>query len=93
MYNTREYEAVASTGGQQVIFTGKGIFHGIIVGNTTATAVQFADAATANVTSGTFLILKASIAEGCYMGIDAAVANGLVVSNAIAGSYCILYTK
>ena len=93
MYNTREYIPVALTSGSQVIFTGKGILHGVIVGNTTGTAVQFADSATANVTSGTFLILKASIAEGCYMGIDATVANGLVVSNAIAGSYCVLYTK
>ena len=92
MYNIQEYEAVAGTGGQQVIFTGKGILHSIIVGNTTGTAVQVADSVTVNVTSGTFLILKASIAEGTYL-IDASIANGLVVSNAIAGSYCVLYTK
>jgi hypothetical protein len=92
MYNIQEYEAVPLTGGQQVVFTGRGIVHSIIVGNTTGTALQFADSATVNVTSGTFLILKASIAEGTYL-IDAHIANGLVVSNVVAGSYCVLYTK
>jgi hypothetical protein len=90
-YNNREYIPVTLTGGQQVIFTGKGILHSIIVGNTAATALQFADSATA-ATSGTFLILKASIAEGTYL-IDAVCANGLVVSNTVNGSYCVLYTK
>lgn len=93
MYNTREYIPVALSSTLQVVFTGKGILHGIIVGNTTGTALQFADSATVNVTSGTFLILKASIAEGNYTNIDATVANGLVVSNSLSGSYCVLYTK
>ena len=92
MFNNREYIPVRSSGGSQVIFTGRGILHSIIVGNTTATAVQVADSATANVNSGTFLILKASIVEGTYL-IDATCANGCVVSNAIAGSYTVLYTK
>lgn len=92
MYNTREYIPTVLTSGSQVIFTGKGILHGIVVGNTAATAVQFADSAGVNVTAGTFLILKASIAEGAYI-FDATVANGLVVSNAIGGSYCVLWTK
>lgn len=93
MYNTREYIPVALTSGSQVIFTGKGILHGIVVGTTTATAVQFADSATANVTSGTFMILKPSITEGAYI-FDATVANGLVVaSNVISGTYTVLYTK
>ena len=91
-YNDREYIPVVLTGGQQVIFTGRGILHSIIVGNTTGTAVQFADSATANVTSGTFLILKASIVENSYP-IDAVCANGLVVSNSVSGSYTVLYTK
>jgi hypothetical protein len=91
-YNQQEYEPAALTGGQQVIFTGRGIVHSIIVGNTTGTAIQMADSAVVNVISGTFLILKASIAEGTYL-IDAHVANGLVVSNAVAGSYCVLYTQ
>jgi hypothetical protein len=92
MYNNREYEPVTLTGGQQVVFTGRGILHSIIVGNTTGTALQFADSATVNVTSGTFLILKASIAEGTYL-IDSHIANGLVVSNSNSGSYCVMWTK
>lgn len=92
MYNNREYIPTALSGGSQVVFTGKGILHSIIVGNTSATALQVADSASANVTAGTFLILKASIAEGTYM-IDAVCANGCVVSNAAGGSYCVLWTK
>ncbi len=92
MFNNREYIPKVLTSGSQVVFTGKGILHSIIVGNTTATAVQFADSAGVNVTAGTFLILKASIAEGTYL-IDAVCANGCIVSNALAGSYCVLWTK
>ncbi len=92
MYNDREYIPKLLGGGSQVIFTGRGVVHSIIVGNTTATAIQMADSAVVNVSSGTFLILKASIVEGTYL-IDATCANGLVVSNSASGSYCVLWSK
>lgn len=92
MFNNLEYIPKILTSGSQVVFTGKGILHSIIIGNTTATAVQFADAAGVNVSAGTFLILKASIVEGTYL-IDATCANGCIVSNAIGGSYTVMWTK
>ena len=92
MYNRQEYIPKLLSGKSQVVFTGKGILHSIIVGNTTATEIQFADSAVVGVTSGTFLVLKASIVEGTYL-IDAACANGCVVSSGAAGSYTVMWTK
>jgi len=91
-YNTREYKPtyLSATGTQ--VATGKGIFHGIVVSNTTGTAVQIFDSV-GNTGTGTMFLFKSSIAEGCYVGIDATFANGLYVTNALAGSYTILWTS
>lgn len=90
-YNQREYKPTFLTAATTQVATGKGVFHGIIVGTTAATAVGVFDTV-GNSGAGTMFVFKASIAEGNYTGIDATFANGLYVTNAVAGSYTILWT-
>lgn len=90
-YNAREYKPTFLTATTTQVATGKGVFHGIVIGTTAATAVQIFDTV-GNTGSGTMFIFKASVAEGNYVDIDATFANGLYVTNSTNGSYTILWT-
>ncbi len=107
MYNNRQYQrtflgnspaiAAGTLGGTAQIFSGAGTFHGVIVGTTTATAFVVADCINQTgivVTNGsTTMLLKASITEGNYVDIDAAIANGLYVTFGINGTYTVLWSQ
>lgn len=90
-YNNREYIPKFLTATNTQVFTGRGIVHTVLVGTTAATALQLCDATSA-ATSGTTVILKASVAEGTYV-LDAVFAKGLNVTSSLAGSYTITYTQ
>ncbi len=105
MYNSKEFQktflgntaAVASLiGGTAQIFTGRGTFHGVIVGTTTGTAFAVSDST--GLTGITFsngstaMILKASIAERLYEA-DMIIANGLYVSFGVNGTYTVLWSQ
>ncbi len=90
-YNQREYKPTLLTAATTQVATGKGIFHGIVIGTTAATEIQIADSV-GNTGSGTMFIFKASVAEGNYVDIDATFAKGLYVTNSTSGSYTILWT-
>ena len=93
MFNNKEYQKQFLTATATQVFTGRGTFHGIVIGTTATTAVQLCDATGINTNNGTFMILKASIAEGSYMDIDTICVNGLYVTNSITGSYTIVYSQ
>ncbi len=105
-YNNRQYQrtflgnpsaAVGSLGSTAQLFTGSGTLHGIIVGTTSGTAFGVFDTITQSSwrvsDNSTTILLKASIAEGNYVDIDAAIANGLYVSFAINGTYTVLWSQ
>lgn len=91
MYNNREYKPTFITATGTLVATGKGVFHGIIIGTTATTPVGVFDSV-ANTGTGTLVVFKASMGEGVYVDIDSTFANGLYVTNALAGSYTILWT-
>ncbi len=108
-YNNRQYQktflgnpsqADALTGingGTAQIFSGAGIFHGVIVGTTTGTVFVVSDSISQTgvaVNNGsTAMVLKASIAEGNYTNIDLSIANGLYVTFGGKGTYTVLWEK
>ncbi len=105
-FNNRQYQRTFLTGtasgsnlagGTAQIFSGAGTFHGVVVGTTTGTQMVVADAINQTgivmQNSSTVMILKASIAEGNYIDIDASIANGLYVAYGASGTYTILWSK
>lgn len=90
MYNNREYNATHVTSGTTLqVFTGHGILHGIIVNNTTGTAISIYDGV--GITTSIIGILKASVVEGSYI-YDATIANGLYITHG-TGDYTVLWTQ
>lgn len=94
-YNTREYQGtLLTTTGTAQVFTGKGILHGILVGNTTATELRVFDMINPGTitTTGTVAVLKASIAENTYL-VDMSIASGVYITSGAGGTYTVLWTK
>ncbi len=95
MYNNRQYQYTLISGvSQNQIFTGRGTFHGVVVGSTSIAALKIGDAITG--TSSTVGTLKASIAEGDYL-YDASISAGLRITldgtTSAPGSYTVLWTQ
>ncbi len=107
MYNSNQFQRTflgnpnavptVNLGSTAQIFTGSGTFHGVVVGTTTGTAFVVSDSTTQTRVvlqdGSTAMLLKASVAEGVYTNIDAAIANGLYVSFGINGTYTVLWSK
>lgn len=90
-FNNKDYEKTYLTGGSTaLIFTGKGTVHGVVVGTTAATAVVLYDGLAA--TSGTAVLLKASIVENSY-DMDMSMSNGCYVTYGSGGTYTVIWTK
>lgn len=91
MYNNREFKPTyVTTSSTTQVFTGKGIFHGVVVNATSASTFAVYDGI-ANTTTPV-AILKASIAEGTYT-FDATIARGLYIVNSTVGNYTVLTTQ
>ena len=95
MFNNREYQnTLITTISQNQIFTGRGTFHGVVVGSSSIAALKIGDAITG--TSATVGTLRASVAEGDYL-YDTVIANGLRVTLDGAtfggGVYTVLWSK
>lgn len=79
-----------SSGTTTQIFTGKGILHAIIVGETAAGAITVADAISGSTPA--VAVLKASIGEGTYK-YKCSISKGLRIVTAAASKITVVWSQ
>lgn len=88
--NTDYKKTYISTATTTQVFTGRGMLHAIVVGETAAGAISVIDntsGSTVNIAS-----LKASIAEGTYR-FDCSISNGLRIITAGASKITVAWSQ